>query len=152
LYHNVKHKNWKFKYSGWIPPSKLGFDEVQTLVSKFDIIGLQETWLTKTDSITINGYDIFRSDRKTNKKRHSGSGGVVILFKNKFTRGVTKIKSMNSDLLWMKLDKNFFHLQNDIYLCNCYIPPQNSVVFKNNNNTHFDTLQKEMEIFGSKGN
>ena len=130
---------------------KLAMDEVKNLVGKFDIFCLQETWLTDTDSIAIDGYGIFRSDRKTNKKKNCGSGGVVTLFKNELSKGVSKIKSQNTDLLWMKLHKNFFNLKTDIYLCNCYIPPQNSVVFQNNKETHFDILQNEIQLFGMKG-
>ena len=36
-------------------------------------------------------------------------------------------------------------------MCNCYIPPQNSVIFKQNKETPFDILQKEIELYDTKG-
>ena len=30
-------------------------------------------------------------------------------------------------MAWLKLDKDFFKLRNDIYLANIYIPPEGSV-------------------------
>ena len=54
-------------------------------------------------------------------------------------------------MLWCKFDKKYFDLDNDIYMCNCYIPPQNSPIWKQNTDNAFDILQKELTCFGTKG-
>ena len=101
---------------------KLSSKDVIKLVDNFDIFCLQETWLTESDSVMIDGYNIFRSDRKTNKKRYCGSGGVITLIKSELLKGITKVISQNKDMLWCTFDKKYY-LDNDIYMCNCYIPP-----------------------------
>jgi len=36
----------------------------------------------------------------------------------------------NKGLIWIKLDKHYFGADNDVYICNCYIPPEVSNVYK----------------------
>jgi exonuclease III len=130
---------------------KLSFHEVKELVNTFDIVCLQETWLTDRDSLQLTGYNIHRSDRKNNKRKHCGSGGVVTLYKSNLEKGVSKIKSQSNDLMWMKLDKHFFHLEKDMYICNCYISPQNSAVTESDIVTPLDILQQEIELYEAQG-
>ena len=73
------------------------------------------------------------------------------MFKSYLSKGLTQIKSKSPDLKLLRLDKTFFHLDNDIYLCNCYIPPQNSNILKQYNEIPFDILRTELHMFGSKG-
>ena len=128
---------------------KLDFNDFSNIVHKFDIFCMQESWLTENNSVTINGYDMFRSERKKAKKL--SSGGVIILFKSHLSKGMTKIKSNYEDFVWAKLDKNFFGLENDVYLCNCYIPPSNSNMHLVRNNDPFDILEQEILEFGNLG-
>ncbi len=102
---------------------KFSYDDVKKFVNSVDILCLQETWLTERDSLVINGYNMHRSDRKKNKRRHCGSGGVVTVYRQELEKGVQKIESMSNDLMWLLLKKEFFNTERDIYLCNCYIPP-----------------------------
>ena len=134
---------------------KLSFNEVKNLVNMFDILCLQETWLTDSDSLNFSGYSIHRSDRKHNKIRHCGSGGVVTLYRTNLEKGLSKLNSQSNDLMWLKLDKIYFNTDNDIYLCNCYIPPQNSSVTQIDHIgdacSSFDILQKEVDLYDTKG-
>ncbi len=130
---------------------KIGFDEVRNLITSFDIFCLQETWLTDSDSIHIDGFTTYRSDRKHNK-RACGSGGVVTLVRSKLTKGTSKILSKCNDFIWIKLDKHMLNANNDIFICNCYIPPQNCVGTKiKNKDTAFDILQNEIQYYGAMG-
>ena len=83
---------------------KIGFDEVKKLITNYDIFCLQETWLTDSESINMDDFTIYRSDRKENK-RHCGSGGVVTLVKSKLTKGTSKISSKCNDFIWTKLQE-----------------------------------------------
>lgn len=131
---------------------KIGFDEVKKLITNYDIFCLQETWLTDSESINMDDFTIYRSDRKENK-RHCGSGGVVTLVKSKLTKGTSKISSKCNDFIWTKLDKNMLNTNNDLFICNCYIPPQNKQVgsVMKNKNTPFDILQSEIQHYGAIG-
>ncbi len=93
---------------------KLSNVDVKNFVQQLDIVCLQETWLTDRDGLAINGYNMHRSDRKKNKRRYCGSGGVITLYRDYYESGVTKIKSKSSALMWMKLDRTYFNLERDI--------------------------------------
>lgn len=124
------------------------------LIKSYDIVCIQESWLKTNDQISIPGYSFFRSDRKQNKSNKRGHGGIVTFFKNNLKAGITKINSNNSDILWMKLSKTFFGLNQDLYLASCYIPPADSFVHKeydifdklNNDIIKYKTLGETMIV------
>lgn len=128
---------------------KIQFHEILSFVANKDIVCFQETWLTESNILQIPGYSIFRSDRKTSKNKNSG--GVVIIYKSILSKGIQKIKSKNNDFLWIKLNKSFFGLECDLYLCNCYIPPQSSRFHDDLDNPYFNTLKDEISMFSSLG-
>ena len=53
------------------------------------------------------------------------SGGIAALVKTELQKGVSLSRS-DIFSLWLKLDKLFFGLKDDIYLCITYLPPDNS--------------------------
>ena len=56
--------------------------------------------------------------------------------------------SFHSDYIWCKLDKSFFHLEKDIFLCAIYIPPRDSPYF--NPDTFLD-LENDIAKFSNEG-
>ena len=67
--------------------------EFVKIVKMFDIITIQETWLTTHLDINIPGYNDFRKDRVKSKKAKRVSGGVVVFFKQNLRPGIQKMKS-----------------------------------------------------------
>ncbi len=55
------------------------------------------------------------------------------------------------DYLWIKLDKVFFGLREDIYMCNVYIPPEKSDLHKTSDLDYFDNLQDDIAQYSSMG-
>ena len=102
--------------------------DIQNLINTHDIFCFLESWLGPNDSCpSINDYTSFRSERKTkHKNARRNSGGILIYCKKSIRGGVIKLKNSHSDIQWLKLDKSFFGLNNDIYLCICYIKPEAS--------------------------
>ncbi len=107
---------------------KVLFDDVLSSLEFYDVAFLQETWLVDSSQLNVNGFSILRSDRGSHKKKHTGSGGVVTLYKTHLSKGLHKIPSKHKDFMWVKFDKNYFNISNDLYIVNCYIPPEDSVV------------------------
>jgi exonuclease III len=130
---------------------KFQFDDVCSMVKQYDIVCIQETWLIDSCQFNVRGYGIFRSDRGSHKKKNTGSGGVVVLYKLGLKKGLKKLSSANKDFLWLRLDKNFFNVQNDIYIANCYIAPEDSVVHKNIGYDVMDILSTEIAYYSQKG-
>ena len=86
-----------------------------------------QSWLDRDDSCpVVNGYTNFRSDRKKKRKSKRGSGGILIYCRSKLVNGVSKISSFSDDILWLKLDRYFFGLPNDVYMCVAYLAPESS--------------------------
>ena len=101
-----------------------------SLISKYDIFCLIETWTTKTSQIEIDGYKILvHSCRKfVNKRAKRASGRLLIYVKNSIYKGVKLVKNEIDSIIWLKLDKKKFHLVKDIYIGAAYIVPENSAV------------------------
>lgn len=110
--------------------TKCSDNDFINLVKSSDIFCIQESWLTENKSISIKGYDYFRSDRYKGKKCKRGHGGIVNFFKTEFKKGIVKLKSQSPDIIWIKLCKKFFGLQKDLYISSVYISPQDSFVHK----------------------
>ncbi len=53
--------------------------------------------------------------------------------------------------MWFKLNKHFFGLDKDIYICNVYISPINSS-FSSQRDDIFSLIEEDITIFSSKGN
>lgn len=130
---------------------KIQFEDILSFVEKNDVVCFQETWLTEANVFNIPGYSIFKSNRLKSKRKKQGSGGVAIVYKSYLSKGIQKINSGNSDLLWVKFNKNFFGMTCDLYLCNCYIPPQNSKFHENLEMGYFDTLKDELALYSKLG-
>ncbi len=118
---------------------KLDFSDVDSIIREHDIFCFQETWLICSKIMSVQGYQILRSDRGKFKKKNTGLGGVCIIYRSELKKGIKKITIKNKDYLWARLDEKSFGLKNDIYLCNAYIPPENSELHKQPDIDYFDT-------------
>ena len=122
------------------------------LVKNHDIFIVTETWLSDVDqSCTISGYEYVRSDRKKKKSSKRGSGGVLAYYKHSLKTGITKFTSKCSDLMWIKLNKQFFGLEQDWYLCCAYVVPKNSSLVNKATLQHLEVLSQEIAFYQSKG-
>ena len=75
-------------------------------------------------------------------KKHAG--GVLKLYKSQISDGITRMPSTNKHFIWMKLNSDFFGLEEDIFVCGLYIPPSNSEYFKNQDIDLFDQLKSDL--------
>jgi hypothetical protein len=50
-------------------------------------------------------------------------GGLGIFRKISIRDHIKILPSTLKDFQWIKFEKDFFHLENDIYVCAAYIPP-----------------------------
>jgi len=107
--------------------SKLNDSDFINYINKYDFLFLTETWHSNTSNIDIDNFLNFSCPRpKCKIEKQNDSGGVVI-YNNKKYFGHVKLLS---NLIWIKLDKHYFGADNDVYICNCYIPPEDSDVYK----------------------
>lgn len=120
-------------------------------ISKYDFITLVETWLPEGTTIDINGFYCFTKSRKKHRKAKRNSGGIAFLVRNEFKKGVSVLPCTEEELLWWKLDKSFFNLEEDIYVCSVYIPPSNSSREKTRDFDAFISLEEQIVKYSAHG-
>ena len=65
------------------------------------------------------------------------------------SKGITYLENgtKSENRLWLKLDRNFFDFDKDLYICSVYIPPINSNYYEND----FESLENEISTFANRG-
>ena len=120
-------------------------------IEKFDFISLVETWLPESSKINIEGYYCFNKCRRKAKKARRYSGGICILVKKTLRKGVQFFSSNSDRFVWWKLDKQFFNIEEDIYVCSVYIPPSNSKHFGQSSIDSYSELQSNLIKYSRLG-
>jgi exonuclease III len=123
-------------------------------LENFDLISLVETWLPYgQNNINIDGFFSFSKNRKDiSQNSRRSSGGITILVKSSLRKGVKFLdKESTEEFVWWKLDKTFFKLPHDIFICTVYIPPQYSSRETRINIDHFESLQNSIDKFTMLG-
>ena len=119
-------------------------------VKQYDILCLQETKLSSElpDSIlNFHCFYVYRP-RETN---YPVSGGMVILVKPQVIKGITMLENSSSEVQWLKLDKNYFSLEKDIFLCFAYIAPSNSSYCLRHNLDILSIIEKDVNSLSLRG-
>ena len=116
--------SWNIQDSTGDGSNKFENKEFLSILKQANILCLQET----KKQVKIEGYLSFNNNRK-----NSRSGGVCILAENDLRKGVSSVLcSESDDILVVKLDKNFFKLDFDLFLVCYYISPAYSSYVKKN--------------------
>ena len=127
---------------------KCGHDDVLKEIMDHHIYAVQETWLGPQDACpAVPGYSLFRSERKRHHRAKRNSGGTIVFVKHSVQCGVQKVisrSSKNGDIIWMKLCKKYFSLENDVYICSAYIVP-------GSDDDVFEAIRKDVELFSTTG-
>lgn len=102
------------------------------VLNKYDIIFLQETWLSEANclNLDIEGYlsDHIYGNKSPNTKRGRFSGGISVYYKLGLKNRIKIVKKNLYGILWMKLDSDLFEFRENVYFCNVYNIPRTSTV------------------------
>ena len=60
------------------------------------------------------------------------------------------MSNTSSEFQWLKLSKDFFHLDSDIYICFSYVTP--CTFLQQSNEDTFDAIIRDVNVYRSKGN
>ena len=98
-----------------------------------------------TDSLTF-GVNVKRYARRN-------PGGIIVYIRKNIAKWVTKIENLSTEAIWIKLDKLYFGLYKDLYLCAQYITPCNSpqYIISDDGHDRHDKLSNEIDIFSTMG-
>ena len=110
--------------------NKLCDEDFINYIQNFHVILLCESWHNKSSIIDIDEYTCYSCPRpKYNRRAKRDSGGLVVYCKSYLADGISIVKRDDKGIFWIKLDKLFFKLESDVYICLCYIPPENSRLY-----------------------
>jgi hypothetical protein len=124
-------------------------------VNKFDIVFLNETWISQNDNINLDipGYcseHLFGNKSKnTNKGRFSG--GISIYFKTFLKTHLKIVEKLQCGIVCVKLQKSIFDSDEDLYIGHAYIPPSSSNIFRFEDFDFFETLETLISKYNNIG-
>ena len=114
---------------------------------KFDIIALLEIHCDDKEIVDFEGYTHIISTRPKAPKARKHSGGLLILLKNEIAKGIKCVKTNPGNYVWLKLDKIFFNIEKNIYLCIAYISPDNSTYSRSMNENYLSLIHDDITNF-----
>ena len=89
-----------------------------------------ETWLANKTlyNLDIEGYKCIHilGNKSSNAKKGRYSGGISLYYRDQFTDKIKIIEQNQTGILWIKILRDVFEFNEDVYLCNIYIPPVSS--------------------------
>lgn len=107
--------------------NKLKSIEFQQIFKSNDIILLTECWTDAFSDIQVSNFEVFALHRTENKKNcKRNSGGIILYIRNKFVSKDTLVFKSHDDILWIKISSSVLSLSNDLYVCLCYVVPDDS--------------------------
>jgi len=123
--------------------NKLRDQFFQKEINRYDIILLVETHLGYDTQISIEGYKYFPICRSQSiNSRYYGGLGIFI--KLNIRPGIKILENTHKDFQWLKLDKNFFNFNKDIFLCLAYIIPSNSSYKQQGDEDILEIIEKDI--------
>ena len=89
------------------------YPEFCSLVDQYDLFCVCETKLDAYDEIKLSGYEFLSQCRK--QKCFRKSGGIGVFVKDTISEHVSLIDSESDYVLWLRLDKRAFKMNDDIF-------------------------------------
>jgi len=80
-----------------------------------------------------------------------GHGGLCLFIKSSIYDRVTIVEKDSNGFLCVKLSKTDFGLNDDLFICFCYIPPNNSVYYASHNTGFFESLEQKIRTYQTQG-
>ena len=130
-------------YNSKLIGNKLEDPEFLNVVSKADILGLAE--LHADNKLSIPGFENIKQKNR-GPKMH---GGIGVFVRNELSHIVQYVPNNNEDSIWIKLKKEVFGSEEDLYIGTYYVSPENS---KGKSSNDFgEALSEEIRFFDKKG-
>ena len=72
-------------------------------------------------------------------------------YKESLKDGIQVAKNRYDTIIWLKIDRTFFNLKEDLYVCGAYIWGEDSPMYKSFNIDLFDVLENDIFEYSSLG-
>ena len=119
------------------------------------MILLSETWISNSENLNldIEGYScehIFGNKSRGTKKGRF-SGGISVYYKNCYKDKIQIVEKHQRGILWLKIKSDVFLFNEDVYVCNLYIPPHGSKVINTQDIDIYELLEQDVLRFKDRG-
>ena len=104
--------------------NKLKSPELIETFKNHDVVLLTETWTNSFSDLTVDNFEYFvlnRTNYKKNSKR--ASGGIIVYVRNKLVSKDTLVFKSCDDIICIKIPGACLSLQQDLFVCLCYVVP-----------------------------
>ena len=129
--------------------NKLNDKHFISAINNADIVCLTETHENDTSNLEISGYSKVASVKRPKNKIKS-SGGIAIFVKQNLVGAISPVNNFtNTDIIWIKLKKEYFKETTDFFLGTVYFSPENYE--KKYKKDYITQLEYEINHFKSKG-
>ena len=118
-------------------------------MSSYDIVFLSETHTGFDTPIDIEAFQHVQICRpiSTNNRYY---GGLALLIRKTLHNGIQILKNSSSEFQWVKLLKDYFSLEKDIFICFSYISPCS---FQSQSDSDsLEAIIRDINIFKNNGN
>ena len=147
---NVKICYWNIGGLNTNGINKLHDDAFIHEIQSYDIIILAETHIGYNTIVNIDGFNYFPLCRQVSANGRF-YGGLGIFRRSSLKDHIKILPGPYKDFQWVKIEKDYFNLKKDIYLCTAYIPPANSSYSRKLDIDLLDLIEKDIIIYKQKG-
>ena len=124
-------------------------------ISDFDLIFKSETGQSKTETwnFDISGFycELVPGNKFRNTTRGRYSGGLAFYYKDYLKHFVSVVKKEQSGILWIKISEELFSFDQNVFICNIYVPSTDTKVFNSSNTDLYDQLEQDIIKFNDLG-
>ena len=83
-----------------------------------------ESWADDNSELFVNNFEYFALNRKLIKQgSRRNSGGIALYLRKNFVSNDTLVFTSEDDFLWIKISKSVLVSEKDLYVCLCYVTP-----------------------------
>lgn len=126
--------------------------EFCNLIENYDVIFLLETWTNQDSIVDFDGYKSHNFYRKfQHKKARRCSGGIVLYCRESIAKDITVVRNHFDTIIWIKIDKDFFRIESDIFICATYIWGQDSPAYNVVNSNLFEIIESDIHYYQTLG-
>jgi len=106
------------------------------------LVFLCETWLNNSNKINLDSFENVSSFGRCNNIGKRNEGGLCLYCTPDILKGMEVVKEIEKDITLIRLKNEFFHNENDIYICFVYIPHEKSTYYNLNECDFFDLIEE----------
>ena len=125
---------------------KLADADFLEYISHFHLLLFNETWLSSKDQSNLE-IDEYKSvhifaNKSPGVRKGRLSGGISLYSRQCYADKIKVVEQHQNGILWIKIQNDLFHHDQDVFLCHVYIPPANSKLRKNDEFDIFETTEQ----------